>query len=149
MPFKNPFGQIIALRIRQVNRNASIDEDIFISSHLLSFIYSWRKLANHWRRSGLYLIIIHILVFLEILDLLHHLTEHFWCIPWRIAVLDKANLYIQLQLFTYIIIVEPIGKGRFCINDLSNLTCKTFTLIIDNNTIHLLVFSVFEVILIS
>ena len=93
--------------------------------------------------------IIHTLVLLEILHLLHYFTEHFWRVPWRIAILNQANLDVLFQLVTHTLVIEPIGKGRFCINDISNLASKTLTLIVDDNTILLLIFSVFEVILIS
>ena len=62
---------------------------------------------------------------------------------------NKTNLDVLFQLVTNSLIIEPIGKGRFCINDISNLACKTLTLIVDNDTIYLLVFSVFEVVLVS
>ena len=31
-------------------------------------------------------------ILLEILNLVHHLTEHLWGVLWRIAILDETNL---------------------------------------------------------
>ena len=142
-------GQLFSFRFRQVNWNTAINEDIFCGHHHIAFFFNRSVHGNHRYRRSFYIIILHILVLLEILHLLHYLAEHFWSVLWRIAMLDKTNLDVLFQLVTNALVIEPIGKGRFCINNLSNLACKTLTLIIDYNTIYLLIFSVFEVVLVS
>ena len=64
-----------------------------------------------------------LIVFFEVLDLFHNLTENFGAILRRIAVLNKANLDIKLQLITDNLIVQPVCKRRFGINDFFNLLC--------------------------
>ena len=74
-------------------------------------------------------------VFFEVLDLLHYLAKHFWAILRWIPILDKANLDFELELITYILVVEPVSKGRFCVDNFLHLFSKHFALVIDDNAV--------------
>lgn len=54
------------------------------------------------------------MILLEILHLIHDLLEYRRAVLGRIAVLDEADL----ELVTHILVVQPVGKGGFHIDDL-------------------------------
>lgn len=62
-----------------------------------------------------------LIVLLKVLNLLHDLFENFGAVLWRIAVFYKADLDLQLQLIADVLIVQPVSKRRFGIDDLFDL----------------------------
>ena len=73
--------------------------------------------------SFLSLYLYHSTILLKILYLFHYLTEYFGAILWRITVFNQANFNIKLELVTYNLIVKPVCKRRFCINNLFDFLC--------------------------
>ena len=88
-------------------------------------------------------------VLFKVLYLLHDLTEYLRTVLRRITVLDQADFDIKLQLVADNLIVEPVSKRRFCINDLLDLFRQGPAFIIDRDAINNLVRAIFEIILIT
>ena len=65
----------------------------------------------------------------------HDLFENFGDVPWRITVFYKADLDLQLQLIADVLIVQPVSKRRFGIDDLFDLLRQSLALIVDDNTV--------------
>ena len=76
----------------------------------------------------------------------HDLFENFGDVPWRITVFYKADLDFQLQLIADVLIVQPVGKRRFGVDDLFDLLRQSLALVVDDNTINLFIGSVFKII---
>ena len=87
-----------------------------------------------------------LIVLLKVLDLLHDLFENFGAVLWRIAVFYKADLDLQLQLIADILIVQPVSKRRFGVDNLFDLLRQSLALVVDDNTINLFIGSVFKII---
>ena len=83
-----------------------------------------------------------LIVLLKVLDLLHDLFENFGAVLWRIAVFYKADLDLQLQLIADVLIVQPVSKRRFGIDDLFDLLRQSLALVVDDNTVNLFIGSV-------
>ena len=54
---------------------------------------------------------------LDVLNLLHNFSENLGAVLRRIPILDQANFDVKFKLVANILIVEPVCKRRFCIND--------------------------------
>ena len=89
-----------------------------------------------------------LIVLLKVLNLLHDLFENFGAVLWRIAVFYKADLDLQLQLIADVLIVQPVSKRRFGIDDLFDLLRQSLALVVDDNAINLFIGSVFKIILV-
>lgn len=83
-----------------------------------------------------------LIVLLKVLNLLHDLFENFGAVLWRIAVFYKADLDLQLQLIADVLIVQPVSKRRFGIDDLFDLLRQSLALVVDDNTVNLFIGSV-------
>ena len=75
-----------------------------------------------------------LIVLLKVLDLLHDLFENFGAVLWRIAVFYKADLDLQLQLIADILIVQPVSKRRFGVDNLFDLLRQSLALVVDDST---------------
>jgi hypothetical protein len=73
-------------------------------------------------------------VLLKVLDLLHDLFENFGAVLWRIAVFYKADLDLQLQLIADVLIVQPVSKRRFGVDNLFDLLRQSLALVVDDST---------------
>ena len=89
-----------------------------------------------------------LIVLLKVLDLLHDLFENFGAVLWRIAVFYKADLDLQLQLIADVLIVQPVSKRRFGVDNLFDLLRQSLALVVDDSTINLFIGSVFKIILV-
>lgn len=89
-----------------------------------------------------------LIVLLKVLNLLHDLFENFGAVLWRIAVFYKADLDLQLQLIADVLIVQPVSKRRFGVDDLFDLLRQSLALVVDDNAINLFIGSVFKIILV-
>lgn len=89
-----------------------------------------------------------LIVLLKVLDLLHDLFENFGAVLWRIAVFYKADLDLQLQLIADVLIVQPVSKRRFGVDNLFDLLRQSLALVVDDNTVNLFIGSVFKIILV-
>ena len=67
---------------------------------------------------------------------------------WRIAVFYKADLDLQLQLIADVLIVQPVSKRRFGVDNLFDLLRQSLVLVVDDSTINLFIGSVFKIILV-
>lgn len=67
---------------------------------------------------------------------------------WRIAVFYKADLDLQLQLIADVLIVQPVSKRRFGVDNLFDLLRQSLALVVDDSTINLFIGSVFKIILV-
>lgn len=83
-----------------------------------------------------------LIVLLKVLNLFHDLFENFGAVLWRIAVFYKADLDLQLQLIADVLIVQPVSKRRFGIDDLFDLLRQSLALVVDDNTVNLFIGSV-------
>ena len=54
----------------------------------------------------------------------------------------KADLDLQLQLIADVLIVQPVSKRRFGIDDLFDLLRQSLALVVDDNTVNLFIGSV-------
>ena len=75
-----------------------------------------------------------LIVLLKVLDLLHDLFENFGAVLWRIAVFYKADLDLQLQLIADVLIVQPVSKLRFGVDNLFDLLRQSLALVVDDST---------------
>ncbi len=75
-----------------------------------------------------------LIVLLKVLNLLHDLFENFGAVLWRIAVFYKADLDLQLQLITDVLIVQPVSKRRFGVDNLFDLLRQSLALVVDDST---------------
>ena len=75
-----------------------------------------------------------LIVLLKVLDLLHDLFENFGAVLWRIAVFYKADLDLQLQLIADGLIVQPVSKRRFGVDNLFDLLRQSLALVVDDST---------------
>ena len=89
-----------------------------------------------------------LIVLLKVLDLLHDLFENFGAVLWRIAVFYKADLDLQLQLIADVLIVQPVSKRRFGVDNLFDLLRQSLALVVDDSTVNLFIGSVFKIILV-
>ena len=89
-----------------------------------------------------------LIVLLKVLNLLHDLFENFGAVLWRIAVFYKADLDLQLQLIADVLIVQPVSKRRFGVDDLFDLLRQSLALVVDDNAVNLFIGSVFKIILV-
>ena len=87
-----------------------------------------------------------LIVLLKVLDMLHDLFENFGAVLWRIAVFYKADLDLQLQLIADVLIVQPVSKRRFGVDNLFDLLRQSLALVVDDNTVNLFIGSVFKII---
>lgn len=53
---------------------------------------------------------------------------------WRIAVFYKADLDLQLQLIADVLIVQPVSKRRFGVDNLFDLLRQSLALVVDDST---------------
>ena len=60
----------------------------------------------------------------------------------------KADLDLQLQLIADVLIVQPVSKRRFGIDDLFDLLRQSLALVVDDNAVNLFIGSVFKIILV-
>ena len=67
---------------------------------------------------------------------------------WRIAVFYKADLDLQLQLIADVLIVQPVSKRRFGVDNFFDLLRQSLALVVDDSTINLFIGSVFKIILV-
>ena len=86
---------------------------------------------------------------LEVLNLLHHLIEDLLIVLRGIASSSKTEEDFLIKVCTYLLVVEPVGKGRLHINEFLNLLSQSFTLIIDYKRAHKLILTIDEVVFIS
>ena len=89
-----------------------------------------------------------LIVLLKVLNLLHDLFENFGAVLWRIAVFYKADLDLQLQLIADVLIVQPVSKRRFGVDNLFDLLRQSLALVVDDSTVNLFIGSVFKIILV-
>ena len=89
-----------------------------------------------------------LIVLLKVLDLLYDLFENFGAVLWRIAVFYKADLDLQLQLIADVLIVQPVRKRRFGVDNLFDLLRQSLALVVDDSTVNLFIGSVFKIILV-
>ena len=75
-----------------------------------------------------------LIVLLKVLDLLHDIFENFGAVLWRIAVFYKADLDLQLQLIADVLIVQPVSKRRFGVDNLFDLLRQSLALVVDDST---------------
>ena len=75
-----------------------------------------------------------LIVLLRVLDLLYDLFENFGAVLWRIAVFYKADLDLQLQLIADVLIVQPVSKRRFGVDNLFDLLRQSLALVVDDST---------------
>ena len=75
-----------------------------------------------------------LIVLLKVLNLLHDLFENFGAVLWRIAVFYKADLDLQLQLIADVLIVQPVSKRRFGVDNLFDLLRQSLALVVDDST---------------
>ena len=69
-------------------------------------------------------------MFLKVLHLIHYLLKYCRAVLGRITVFDETDFYILFQLITDALVVEPVGKSGLGINNLFDLLCKRFALIV-------------------
>ena len=74
-----------------------------------------------------------LIVLLKVLDLLHDLFENFGAVLWRTAVFYKADLDLQLQLIADVLIVQPVSKRRFGVDNLFDLLRQSLALVVDDS----------------
>ena len=67
----------------------------------------------------------------------------------RMAVLYQAYLDVKFELVAHNLVVEPVGKRRFCVYDFLNLLRKSSAFLIHAQAIDDFVFTVFKIVLIS
>ena len=60
----------------------------------------------------------------------------------------KADLDLQLQLIADVLIVQPVSKRRFGVDNLFDLLRQSLALVVDDSTINLFIGSVFKIILV-
>ena len=60
----------------------------------------------------------------------------------------KADLDLQLQLIADVLIVQPVSKRRFGIDNLFDLFRQSLALVVDDSTVNLFIGSVFKIILV-
>ena len=89
-----------------------------------------------------------LIVLLKVLDMLHDLFENFGAVLWKIAVFYKADLDLQLQLIADVLIVQPVSKRRFGVDNFFDLLRQSLALVVDDSTINLFIGSVFKIILV-
>lgn len=89
-----------------------------------------------------------LIILLKVLDLLHDLFENFGAVLWRIAVFYKADLDLQLQLIADVLVVQPVSKRRFGVDNFFDLLRQSLALVVDDSTINLFIGSVFKIILV-
>ena len=65
---------------------------------------------------------------LDVLNLLHNFSENLGAVLRRIPILDQANFDVKFKLVANILIVEPVCKRRFCINDFLRRWTKGYTI---------------------
>ena len=88
-------------------------------------------------------------MFLEILYLLHDLAEYLGAVLRRVAIFHKADLNIQFQLISDILIIEPVGKRGFCVYDFFDLLGQFSAFVIYDHAIGLFIRTVLKMILIA
>ena len=81
---------------------------------------------------------------LDVLNLLHNFSENLGAVLRRIPILDQANFDVKFKLVANILIVEPVCKRRFCINDFFDFPSQRAALLIYRNTVDNFVFAVFK-----
>lgn len=67
---------------------------------------------------------------LDVLNLLHNFSENLGAVLRRIPILDQANFDVKFKLVANILIVEPVCKRRFCINDFFDFPSQRAALLI-------------------
>ena len=60
----------------------------------------------------------------------------------------KADLDLQLQLIADVLIVQPVSKRRFDVDNLFDLLRQSLALVVDDSTVNLFIGSVFKIILV-
>ena len=60
----------------------------------------------------------------------------------------KADLDLQLQLIADVLIVQPVSKRRFGVDNFFDLLRQSLALVVDDSTINLFIGSVFKIILV-
>ena len=60
----------------------------------------------------------------------------------------KADLDLQLQLIADVLIVQPVSKRRFGVDNFFDLLRQCLALVVDDSTINLFIGSVFKIILV-
>ena len=60
----------------------------------------------------------------------------------------KADLDLQLQLIADVLIVQPVRKRRFGVDNLFDLLRQGLALVVDDSTVNLFIGSVFKIILV-
>ena len=60
----------------------------------------------------------------------------------------KADLDLQLQLIADVLIVQPVRKRRFGVDNLFDLLHQSLALVVDDSTVNLFIGSVFKIILV-
>ena len=60
----------------------------------------------------------------------------------------KADLDLQLQLIADVLIVQPVSKRRFGVDNFFDLLRLSLALVVDDSTINLFIGSVFKIILV-
>ena len=78
----------------------------------------------------------------------HDLFENFGAVPRWIAVFYKTDLDLQLQLIADVLVVQPVSKRRFGVDDLFDLLRQSLALVVDDNAANLFIGSVFKIILV-
>lgn len=86
---------------------------------------------------------------LDVLNLLHNFSENLGAVLRRIPILDQANFDVKFKLVANILIVEPVCKRRFCINDFFDFPSQRAALLIYRNTVDNFVFAVFKIVLVA
>ena len=60
-------------------------------------------------------------VFFKIFDLLHNFLKHFRTVLRWVAILNQTYLDIKLKLIAHNLVIKPVSKRRFCINNILDL----------------------------
>ena len=60
----------------------------------------------------------------------------------------KADLDLQRQLIADVLIVQPVSKRRFGVDNLFDLFRQSLALVVDDSTVNLFIGSVFKIILV-
>ena len=82
-----------------------------------------------------------LIILLKILHLLHYLPEYLRAILRRVAILDQTYLYIEFELIPDDLIVKPIRKRGFCVDDLLDLLGQGFAFFVYGHAINRFILS--------
>lgn len=88
-------------------------------------------------------------VFFKIFDLLHNFLKHFRTVLRWVAILNQTYLDIKLKLIAHNLVIKPVSKRRFCINNILDLFRQSLAFIIDSNTVNDLVLTILKIVMVA